>query len=303
MSLPAGSFSTSTIRISQPSTGRVDVRRALDRGRAADQRLDLDVLDQRLRRRLPEHPRRPRHRAPVVGRVVLARPAVVMLVGDARRLPQRQRVVGDVVVQVDQARVDDRAACRSAARWRTRSARDRPPRRPPPGGRRRRRRRRRGRAPGAWRRRSRPLPRRTSAISAAPPALVALAATASGGPRPARGRATSACARRRATGARPSSAPLARLRPAPRRRRPGTPAPRTADRAAGSPRSRSRRTPSRSSAPPLSPSASGVTIARNSLTAARHSSSSVCASGLEGCGTSRTGRRGARTTARPRAAP
>ena len=105
--------------------------------------------------------------------------------------------------------------------------------------------------------------------------------------------ARSGCARRRATAARPSSARRPAW-PAPTRRRPGTPAPRTAGRGGESPRSRTPRTQPRSSAPPLSPSASGVTSARKSLTAARHSSSRRCSSRLEGCGTSETGTSGTR---------
>ena len=82
------------------------LRRALDRRHAADDRLRLDVLQHRLAVGLAQRVDRQRDRrqvvavlGPLVARGPRRRPA--------RRDPQRQAVVGDVVVQVDQTRVDE----------------------------------------------------------------------------------------------------------------------------------------------------------------------------------------------------
>ena len=94
----------------EPAVDRArGVRRALDHRRAADQRLDLDVLDSASAAACPSTLAGHEIEVPYSGASALVGPAVVVLVGDAGRLPQRQRVVGQVRVQVDQARVDQRA--------------------------------------------------------------------------------------------------------------------------------------------------------------------------------------------------
>jgi hypothetical protein len=89
--------------------------RALDRRRAADHRLHLAVFQVCLPRQRPERVRRVRDR-PLV--VAVLRPVLAVderLRGPGRR-PERQHVVDDVAVQVDQARIDRPARPHAADR-------------------------------------------------------------------------------------------------------------------------------------------------------------------------------------------
>jgi len=82
-----------------------EVRRALYRGHAADHGLRLHVLEQRLARGLAERLGRVsdlRLVAAVVGPLVAGRVGLGVL----PRRPERERVVGDVVVEIDEAGVD-----------------------------------------------------------------------------------------------------------------------------------------------------------------------------------------------------
>ena len=81
-------------------------RRTLDRGRSANHGLDLGIAERRGGCRLAVRSRRVRDVAPV-GR----RPRPLISRGVRRvagRSPQRERVVGEVVVQIDQPRIDRR---------------------------------------------------------------------------------------------------------------------------------------------------------------------------------------------------
>ncbi len=83
-------------------------RRPLDRGRAADEGLDLDIFEQRLGSRLAEDPGRPGDRGRVGGRLRLAGPAVVVDVGDALCPPEGEGVVAKVI---SVALATERQAC------------------------------------------------------------------------------------------------------------------------------------------------------------------------------------------------
>ena len=99
----------------------VELRRALDRGDAADERLELDPLEHRLAGDLAE---RGGGLADVGDVLVLARPLVAARVRRvaAGAIHSADAVVGQVVVQVDEARVDRPARCRRPARRRSRRA-------------------------------------------------------------------------------------------------------------------------------------------------------------------------------------
>ena len=83
--------------------------RALDRGHAADHGLRLHVLEQRLARQRAERVRRVVDQRPRSWSSRATASAAGVRLGPPRRRPQREAVVGDVVVEVDQARVDDPA--------------------------------------------------------------------------------------------------------------------------------------------------------------------------------------------------
>lgn len=85
------------------------LRRALDRRDAPDDRLRLDVLEHCLAVGLAQRVDRQRDRRQAI-RVL--RPLLALRPRHLapRRAPQRQAVVGDVVVQVDETWVDDRVA-------------------------------------------------------------------------------------------------------------------------------------------------------------------------------------------------
>ena len=97
-----------------------DLRRALDRRHPADDRLALDVLQDRLAVGRAQRVDRQRDRRQVVR---VQRPLVARRprLRAPRRDPQPEAVVGDVVVQVDEARVDDRVRARSRRGWHPRS--------------------------------------------------------------------------------------------------------------------------------------------------------------------------------------